>query len=145
MTYELHFENHPESVEIAKGFGFKAPKNWGRMVRERDVPADDCCPDLEVNPLAGLDERIQAEEAKLAELVSEPEATEILKAIGELDIRALTAGGDDRRVMIASQRFLKVRELHEVRAKNKTEIGHQQARVASLRRLRSEKRKDLSQ
>ena len=143
MTYSLHFENHPDPVEITKGFGFKAPKEWGRMVKGNDVSAD-CCPDLEINPLADIDQRIQVEEDKLAEMVSESEASEILKEIGRLDIRALTAGGDGRRAMIASQRFLKVQQFHEAEAKNQTEIGDQQARIDSLKRLRSAKRKDLS-
>jgi hypothetical protein len=142
-TYQLHFENHPEPVEITAGYGFKAPKSWGRMIRN-DVSDDACCPDLEINPLAEIDQRIQVEETKLAEMVSESEANEILKAIGRLDIRALTAGGHDRRVMLASQRFLKVQQFHEAEAKNKTEIGNQQARIDSLHRLRSAKRKDLS-
>src|SRR5687768_7036009 len=97
MTYSLHFENHPEPVEIAKGFGFKAPKEWGRMVMGDDVSADDCCPDLEINPLADIDQRIQVEEVKLAEMVAASEVAEIQKAIGRLDIRGLIASGDGRR------------------------------------------------
>lgn len=143
MTYELHFENHPEPVEIADGFGFKAPKEWGRMVRGA-APTDDCCPDLEINPLAELDEKIAAEEFKLSELVASAEIADLEKAIGQLDIRALVSSGIDRRTMLASQRFLKVQRLREVKAKNQTEIEHQQARVASLRKLRSKKEKGLS-
>ena len=144
MTYELHFENHPEPVEIATGFGFKAPKAWGRMVRANDVPTDDCCPEMEVNPLAEIDQRIQKEEFKLDELVASSEIAELEKSIGQLDIRALVSSGIDRRAMLASQRFLKVQRLREVRAKNQTQIEHQQVRIASLRMIRSEREKGLS-
>jgi len=145
MSYWLRFENHREPVEVASGYGFKAPKSWGRMLRMEeadDVSGGDCCPDLENDPLADLERQLQDEESKLSELIGS--TAEIQKEIGRYDIRILTASGKDRRAMLASARFLKVQQLHDMEARNQTEIDRQRARVASLRRLRSEKRKDLS-
>ena len=93
MTYQLHFENHPEPVEVASGFGFKAPKSWGKMIRGNDVPTDDCCPDMEVNHLAELDQRIQKEEAKLNELMASLKSLRFRRLSGSWTYEHLSLAG----------------------------------------------------
>lgn len=149
MSHELHFENHPEPVIVADGYGFKAPKSWGKQLRSQP-----CCPDednlvLDIgrNPLNELDRRIQEEQDKLSRVVEENEAEMLAlqTSIAQLDIRALTASGPQRLEMLASQRFLKTRDYAAARTKSMTETAHQRERVERLQELRSRKRKELSQ
>lgn len=150
MSYELHFENHPEPVVVASGYGFKAPKAWGKMVRpapEVEAVGESLTLDIGRNPLRELDRRIQEEQERLTRVVEEnrAEMQAIQNSIAQLDIRALTASGIQRQEMISSARVLKTRELEEVKNKTLIETEQQRVRVEGLRQLRSQKRKDLSE
>lgn len=144
MSQTLYFEKH-ESVIVADGFGFKAPKDWGKRVNEPAPEVQDSKLDFEIDPTSKLSALIHESELDLARITAEGRAkvSELRDAVADLDVKALVTSGAGHLELIEGQRNLKVTEIRRIEAETETQIAHQKERVARLKTLRSEKRKEL--